>query len=45
MNSNKPNSHEMIYDDHQHSAINRVVAIALDASENAQIALEWGKFS
>ena len=38
-------NHEMIHDDDHHSAINRIVVIALDASENAQFALEWGKYS
>lgn len=33
---------DILHDDH-HPSINRVVAIALDASENAKIALEWGK--
>ena len=33
---------DFIHDDEHHSSVSRIVAIALDASENAQIALEWG---
>jgi hypothetical protein len=34
--------HDLIHDDDRHPAIDRIVAVALDASEGSDSALKWG---